>query len=279
MIIFFILILFHIIRWVTSSPFFIILLAWTTMRSPMKYLERLLSQLRQLHLQIKPEKVGWAGCTCGWEAQTLGTDLFRCSWSCGSVFCQINSTQFERFWHRNLFSKSGSFASWGSGWPSITLCVFHWRRKKESIQIGQNGNYLIYKLEQEHKFKDLTHFSNISSIQSKNGNLGCRRFGLTLCYLFKKAEIVCNGCCRTSESPCGISLCYFYLSVIFPSWRNNKECYFSHGPFLHICFILIEFLKSSTSLSANPSTTLWTFHWMKQWIINAIFCGVIVLGW
>ena len=129
-----------------------------------------------------------------------------------------------------------------------------------------------------HHFKDLTHFSNISSIQSKNGNLGCRRFGLTLCYLFKKAEIVCNGCCRTSESPRGISLCYFYLSVIFPSWRNNKECYFSHSPFLHLCFILIQFLKSSTSLSANPSTTLWTFHWMKQWIINAIFCGCYCFG-
>ena len=71
-----------------------------------------------------------------------------------------------------------------------------------------------------------------------------------------------------------VSHCVISTSLLFfPLGEITKSVISPTARFSIFVLFLFNFFKSSTSLSANPSTTLWTFHWMKQWIINAIFCG------
>ena len=117
---------------VTSSPFLMVLDAWTTTRSPMKYLDVLFSQLWLKGVKRAMSQANRKTFTCGWEGQTLDTALCQCSWS--FQISMMHDVQWKSIWSWYLFSKIGSCVSSGSGMPSTTLCVFHWTMV--SVRIG-----------------------------------------------------------------------------------------------------------------------------------------------
>ena len=131
--------------------------AWTTMRSPMKYLDMLLSQLwlRRVNLGYSQVQVTQLSILLGnltihyipmsksyhtgmylWLRRANdGYSPLPMLWILAHQHKVKKNRKYLSNWGRDLFSKTGScFSSTGSGRPSITLCVFHWTRI--SIKIG-----------------------------------------------------------------------------------------------------------------------------------------------